>query len=296
MLRDILKGDAQVEAVAKIIALANADILVLQDIDFDAKWHGLRALNQKLASEGAGYDYLFTAQPNVGVPTGLDLDQDGRLSEPEDNQSYGAFPGQGGIAILSRFEIQSDETVDYTKTLWADVEQNMQLGVPFGDILPEGAARILRLSSRTHLKIPIRVGDTTIELLTHYATTPVFDGPEDRNGWRNAAENRFWETHLDADKHQILVANTNLDPDKGEGRREIMQDILFDPRLQDPFQGQGDAETVVWQSTGPMRVSYVLPSLQFRVVATGRVYSEDPTHPAQIASRHRLIWVDLELP
>src|SRR3546814_15576309 len=48
--------------------------------------------------------HRFTAPPNTGVPSGHDLDGDGRTMGPRDALGYGRFPGQYGMAILSRPE------------------------------------------------------------------------------------------------------------------------------------------------------------------------------------------------
>ncbi|MDG1431560.1 MAG: hypothetical protein P8Q23_08320, partial [Paracoccaceae bacterium] len=58
---------------------------------------------------------------------------------------------------------------------------------------------------------------------------PVFDGPEDRNGRRNADELGFWSHYLTGamgpapTTHYVLVAAANLDPFDGDGRGDAMQ-------------------------------------------------------------------------
>ena len=79
LLRDILRDDPQVRAVAQVIAHASPDILVLQRVDYDLNLTALTALRDKIAEEGANYPYLFAHPPNSGVPTGLDIDGDGRV-------------------------------------------------------------------------------------------------------------------------------------------------------------------------------------------------------------------------
>ena len=44
--------------------------------------------------------------------------------------------------------------------------------------------------------MPIRIGGKTVHFLVSHPTPPVFDGPEDRNGTRNADEIRFWADYV----------------------------------------------------------------------------------------------------
>jgi hypothetical protein len=69
-----------------------------------------------------------------------------------------------------------------------------------------------------------------LRLLAFYATPPVFDGPEDRNGRRNHDEAAFWLRLLEGDLPMQApaaalraVGQTNLDPQDGDGRREALR-------------------------------------------------------------------------
>ena len=55
---------------------------------------------------------------------------------------------------------------------------------------------MLRLSSKSHWDVPVRVGAAVIHFLVCHPTPPVFDGPEDRNGARNSDEIRFWSDYI----------------------------------------------------------------------------------------------------
>src|SRR5690625_1017988 len=54
----------------------------------------------------------------------------------------------------------------------------------------------LRLSSKSHWDVPVRIGSTTIHLLAAHPTPPNFDGPEKRNQRRNHDEIRLWADYL----------------------------------------------------------------------------------------------------
>ena len=119
LLRDIMRGDdPQVTAHAAIIAQADPDLLVLTDFDYDLDSIALRAF---AALFDPPYPYLFAARPNTGMPTGQDIDRNGRLGEPRDAQGYGLFNGQGGMAILSRLPIDAGGVTDLSALLWRDL-------------------------------------------------------------------------------------------------------------------------------------------------------------------------------
>jgi len=308
LLRDIMRGeDAQVDAIARVIARTEPDILLLQKVDYDHDLHALRALRDRLAQDGAHYDHVFALRPNSGMPTGLDMDGDGRRGNERDAQGYGAFSGQGGMAIMSAFPIDADAVQDFSARLWRDLP-GAQLpkradGTPFPS--PE-AQQIQRLSYTGHWVVPILLPSGPLRLMAFHATPPVFDGPEDANGRRNHDEIRFWQLYLDGAfgaaprARFILMGDANLDPDHGDGA--AIRALLDDPRLQDPRPAHmGPAPryaTVEWEQTGPRRVSYILPSVDLQIAGAGIHWPSGGTEArdaAATASHHRLTWVDLAL-
>ena len=321
LLRDITSGkDPQVAAVVEVIALADADVIALQSIDWDLEGLALRALMAELEKAGAPYPYFYTAQPNSGRASGYDLDGDGRLGEPEDSWGFGSFTGQGGIAVLSRFPIRIKEVSDFSGFLWRDLRAALLPVNDDGTLFPSEQVYLEQpLSSTAHWAVPIDLPNgETLTLLTFKATPPVFDGPEDRNGRRNHDEIVFWQAYLDGafgpvpDSRFVIAGDSTLDPDDSEGRREAMQAVLSDARIVDPAQsseggaaagGQGHAgpdalDTVDWDGPGRLRVDYVLPSPDWTVTDAGVLWpgKDAPEHDVVIlASRHRLVWVDLAL-
>ena len=327
LLQDLQRGTSkQVVAALDVIAAANPDVLLLTGFDWDFQGLALAAFEKALAARGAGYGYLYAPRPNAGLPTGFDINADGRLGGPRDAQGYGKFSGEGGMAMLSRLPIMAEEARDFSGFLWRDLPDNLLAGA---GIAPDIEAS-LRLSSMAHWDVPLRLpGGGALHVLAFMATPPVFDGPEDLNGRRNHDEVAFWLAYLAGrlpvlppPAPFVLMGDANLDPADGEGRREALRALLAHPALQDPgprsvggvaaaaAQGAensaqaGDAalDTVDWAETGDLgnrRVDYMLPSAGLRVLASG-VFWPAPDEPlgeaAQTASRHRLVWVDITLP
>ena len=313
LLRDIVRGeDTQVDAVLQVIAEVSPDILVLQGFDYDLKNTALTAFNDALTGYGTPYPHLFSARPNTGLQTGLDMDGNGRTAEPRDAQGYGRFSGQGGMAILSRHPILTEEVRDFSSLLWRDLPDALLPVTTEGSPFPSVEAQeIQRLSTTAHWVVPIQPeGAEPLYLLTFHASPPVFDGPEDRNGKRNHDEIIFWKHFMDGHfgasptARFVVIGDANNDPTGGEGLKPAILGLLNDPRLQDPAQRSagsaaisGDPfDTVDWDDPVPgnLRVDYVLPSADWRVTGAGVHWPDgEAGEIAGTASRHRLVWVDL---
>jgi hypothetical protein len=54
----------------------------------------------------------------------------------------------------------------------------------------------LRLSSKNHVDVTVRINGQDVHFLTAHPTPPTFDGAEDRNGKRNHDEIRFWADYI----------------------------------------------------------------------------------------------------
>lgn len=331
LLRDIRKGDdPQVMAAARIIARINPDILLLTGFDTDYGGATLDGFAALLAKLGRPYPHRFTDPGNAGLASGFDLDGDGRRGGPGDAQGFGAFPGAGGMALLSRFPIDREGMVDLSALLWRDLpgaRLPRRGGRPFPS---ERAQAVQRLSSRGHWVLPVALPDgRVLRLLASHPTPPVFDGLEDRNGLRNRDELRLWSLYLNGELSGyaapagplVLLGGLNADPFDGEGAQAAIRALLGHPRLQDPApaspgaaaaqggangaqKGPARLDTADWEDMGGpgnLRVDYVLPSSGLNIVASGVFWPAPGTPGAELLARadeaglrHRLVWVDLE--
>lgn len=320
LLRDIRSGDdPQIEAALTVISRTAPDVILLMDMDYDHDLVALTALRDRLADFGQDYPHMFARKPNTGMSTGLDMDGNGRLGEARDAQGYGRFSGDGGMAILSRYPLPDQGAQDFSTLKWAGQPWAEPPPVTGKVITAKAAADAQRLSSVGHWVVPVRMGGVTISLLAWHATPPVFDGPEDRNGLRNRDEARLWLEYLNGnlggapEGPVIVIGGANADPADGEARREALMALLHHPRLQDPKPRGGGAahanaghkgdpalDTVDWDDPVPgnLRVDYILPSKDLHAVNAG-VFWPAPDDPmaktAEVASRHRLVWVDLDV-
>ena len=333
LIQDIAKRDEQVLAVAEIILRVRPDILLINEIDHDDTGIAVNAFRDLLAEGVAGlpglnFPHRHIGPMNTGVPSGYDLDGDGKIMGPRDAIGYGRFPGQYGMAVVSMYPIGN--TRDFHSLHWADVpwaEAPMNPdGTPYYDVQ---AWKNLPVSSKSHWDVAINLPDgRDIHLLASHPTPPVFDGPEDRNGLRNAAEIRFWIDYIDGadwmtdnDANKggltkgasfVVLGDLNADPDKGDGDQATIAALVSHPRLQDPHpESPGAAttgqatDTADWpEKNGPgnLRVDYVLPSVDLKVTGSG-VFWPAPEDPlswlvgqkgrTQTSSDHRLVWIDI---
>ena len=313
MLQILDRGeDPKVAAVVQVIIALNADVLLLTGIDYDLRGAALGALADRLAAAGLNYPHRLALRPNTGVATGFDIDGNGRYGEPRDAMGYGRFAGAAGMAILSRLPIDSAHIRDFSAFLWADLP-----GALIDDKDPALRA-MQRLSTTGMYEVPVLTGKGVINLLTYYATPPVFDGPEDRNGRRNHDETAFWADLIAGDLPYeppkppfVLLGQPNLDPVDGEGRQAAIRALLTNPALQDPKprglgtrqdtgqKGGAALDTALYADIGGLRVEQVLPSADLKISGAGVLWPPDTDALAQslaAASRHHPVWVDLVPP
>ena len=324
LLRDILRTDSvQIVALVDVISEVSPDILVLQKFDFDHGNLALLAFSALLSRAGMTYPYLFSRAPNSGVATGLDMDGDGYFGDDSDAQGFGRFRGNGGLAILSKFPLQSEAARDFSDLLWKDLPGAIAPTIEGRPFPSDAAFAVQRLSNTSHWEVPVVLPDgTPILLWTMYAAPPVFDDQHDRNGRRNHDEAAFWLRYMDGDLPEtppddpfVLLGGFNLDPADGQGRPGALLALLGDPRIQDvrpssqgarlasetqrsvniTHAGEASLDTVDWPDTagrpGNMRVDYVLPSSDLLVVDSGVHWPTDGASDA--ASTHHLVWVDI---
>lgn len=263
---ELESGDSeQAKQLAKILQTVRPDILLVNEIDYQADHRAVKALiknylavGQKTAAgqtlEGLHYEYFFAAPVNTGVASGLDLSGDGFVGGPNDAWGYGKYEGQYGMVVLSRFPILEDQTRTFQKFLWKDLPGAKRPIVPASgkSFYNDDVWHSLRLSSKSHWDVTIEVNGEILHVLASHPTPPAFDGPEDRNGCRNHDEIRFWTEYISTDGKQdwlvddegvagglaadakfVIVGDLNADPADGSGIQQGIIDLLEHERTFD---------------------------------------------------------------
>ncbi len=302
-------GDEPQRAAASVIAALNADILLITGMDYDAGGAALAALVSMLSRAGISYAHSFPLRPNAGIPSGFDLNGDGRFGGARDALAYGRFSGEGGMAVLSKLPINIENIRDFSGYLWADLPKNLS---PDTD---PALRRLQPLSSSGHYEVPIALPNgQMLNLLAYGATPPVFDGPDDRNGRRNHDEAAFWgallagQLPMPAPKPPyVILGQTNLDPVDGEGLPDALNALMS--HLQDPAprgssdrkdagqRGDPQMDTAMYGGDiGGLRVDQILLSNDIMLTASGVMWpvALDPlAKTLAAAARHRPVWVDI---
>ncbi|WP_083981905.1 endonuclease/exonuclease/phosphatase family protein [Arsukibacterium ikkense] len=332
-------NNPQVQNIAAIIQRVRPDVLLLNEFDYieDPK-QGVAAfiknyLNQSQhGSKPIDYPYFFYATVNTGQPSPFDLDNDGQATGVgADAWGYGFYPGQYGMAILSKYPIDHANVRTFQHFKWRDMPDFMPTqkadGSPW---YSDDAWQQMPLSSKSHWDVPVIVGNTSVHFLASHPTPPVFDGPENRNGIRNHDEIRFWIDYLNPgnagyiyddngnngglaeNRRFVLLGDLNASAEaEGDAIHSAIRSLVNHRRIDNSFTpaSLGGAEhtperkfaqyhTASWR----MRADYVLASDFGFNIKEGGVFwpaKNTPDYPLvgsrDASSDHRLVWVKLEL-
>ncbi|BDZ65509.1 endonuclease/exonuclease/phosphatase family protein [Agromyces mangrovi Wang et al. 2018] len=262
LVANLEAGDAQAEVIAEIIQRANPDVLLLNEFDYDAGEVAIdlfRTDYLEVGQNGAApveYPYAFVAPSNTGIPSGYDLNNDGAVGGADDAFGFGFFPGQYGMAVLSKYPIATDDIRTFQHFLWADMPGALLPDDPTTDApadwFTEEELAVVRLSSKSHWDVPIEIGNETVHVLASHPTPPTFDGPEDRNGRRNHDEIRFWADYvtpganryvyddagttggLNPSEPFVIMGDQNADPFDGDSTDDAIDQLLDNTRIVDP--------------------------------------------------------------
>jgi hypothetical protein len=339
----------QLLKAAEILQRIRPDVVLINEIDYDvpteaapSKDHPYAAqlfLDRylKVGQQGLDpldYPHMFYQPVNTGVPTGLDLDNDGSTDGPADGYGFGRYPGQHGMVLFSRYPLDVEQARTFRLFRWIDLP---------GALIPDGKSgkpaflsaeevERFRLSSKSHWDVPVKIGERSIHLLCSHPTPPVFDKEEDINGRRNFDEIRLWADYLSggqraaylrddrgrtgglaADSDFIVLGDLNSDPTRSDATygKVAIQQLLEIPELSDPRPSKvgWDKMTVDTDSKNADllktshfgRLDYVLPSRSLKTKSSGVFYPPkgDPLRRLvdrpNPASDHDLVWVDLDL-
>jgi endonuclease/exonuclease/phosphatase family metal-dependent hydrolase len=246
----------RLQQVAAILQTVRPDIVLLNEFDYDPAVDAAGLLNRNFLAVAAAdreaieYPYHFRAESNTGIPSGLDIDGDGKTDRPGDAWGFGHFPGQYGMLLLSRFPIDATQVRTFQKFLWAGLAGARRPVNPDGShFYTDETWQQLRLSSKSHWDVPVKMGDQTLHVLAFHPTPPVFDGPENRNGLRNFDEIRLWADYLRptvsagwtddqgrngglaADARFVILGDVNADPFTGDSYPGAVQQLLEHERV-----------------------------------------------------------------
>lgn len=327
---------SQLQNIAEIIQTTQPDILLLNEFDYIANpKEGIESFIKNYLNTpqngqtSIDYAHYYIAPVNTGVASPHDLDNDGEKSGiAGDAYGFGYYPGQYGMALLSRYPIQQDQIRSFQKFLWKDMPNALVTIKENGE--PWYSAEewsTLRLSSKSHWSIPIETDNGSLTIIAAHPTPPTFDGIEDRNGKRNHDEIRLINDYiknesyllddngirggLDNQTKFVVLGDLNSSPNEGDSIKSAIQNLLSSPIIDSscvPTSEAGEKlrpnnrfaaqHTAAWG----LRVDYALPSQFGLSVKRCGIFwptKNDPQYrlisSRKASSDHRLVWVDVEL-
>lgn len=255
------EGDDDARRIAAVIQHQRPDVLLLNEFDYDPEGRAATLFQERYLAIGQSgqepitYPYRYFAEVNTGVPSGLDLDQDGRVGgegryHGNDAWGYGLHPGQYGMLVLSMHPIDAAAARSFRLLRWSSMPGAREPKLPDGRAFyPAGIWSQLRLSSKSHWDLPIDTPQGRIHFLVAHPTPPVFDGRERRNAARNHDEIRLWAEYLTAgdkpwlcddagkcgglapDARFVIAGDYNADPADGGSLPGTIQQLLEHPRV-----------------------------------------------------------------
>jgi endonuclease/exonuclease/phosphatase family metal-dependent hydrolase len=320
--------------------------------DADGPGQNARRFVQRFlaVSQGTGLEPLtydtFAPPTNTGVSSGLDLDKDGAIASSfpppdssgldgsapsqtaaqraygNDSWGFGTFPGQYAMALFvaPHLSILHDSIRTFQLFRWVDMPGALRPMNPdsLTSWYSDAEWSVMRLSSKNHVDVPVRLPDGRIlHVLASHPTPPAFDGPERRNKLRNHDEIRFWidylsdrEYFVDDRGHAgglatgasfVIVGDLNADPDEGSSYGNPARKLLDAPAVSGDFVPTAtEAGISAFPELDPddtaewgLRIDYVLPSRDLKVLDGG---VRRPLSSEERASDHFPVWLDLQIP
>lgn len=225
--------DSQARHLAEVIQRVHPDVILLNEIDDDPTGEVLNAFcenylavpqHSSLAPGGPAkpleFAHRFRAPTNTGRHSGFDLGRNDSVDAASNSDSYaadawgyGRYPGQYGMAILSRYPIDEAAIRTFQNFRWRDMPGAQLPDAPDtrepNDWYSTEILEQFPLSSKSHWDVPILVDGRTVHLLASHPTPPTFDGPEDRNGRRNHDEIRFWVDYIGTPEQGAYIYDDN---------------------------------------------------------------------------------------
>jgi len=199
------------------------------------------------------YPYYWAVPANTGMPSGTDLNNNGKTDDAADCFGFGTYKGQYAFAIFSKFPIKKEQVRSFQKFLWKDMPNANFPIIPSTKkpYYSQEAMNVIRLSSKNHIDVPIAFPNKKeIHLLVSHPTPPVFDGDEDRNGMRNHDEIRLFADYITSGKeasyiyddkgekggiaantHFVIMGDLNADPIDGGSYQSAIKQLLNNEKV-----------------------------------------------------------------
>ncbi len=267
----------QATNVAEIIQRLNPDVLLINEFDYDQAGvpgsssianalgyssQAAQLFQNNFLSAGHGnavrgysnpinFAYRYTPTTNTGIPSGFDLNNNGVVAGGDDAYGFGNFSGQFGFTLYSKYEIVKVRS--FQNFLWKDMPGNLLTSDPtagadnLANYYSPDEINALRLSSKNHVDVTLKVNGQEVHFLSAHPTPPTFDGSEDKNGKRNHDEIRLWADYVNGASYLyddqggtgglaagakfVIAGDYNADPLDGDSFAGAINQLLANPLI-----------------------------------------------------------------
>ena len=287
--------------------------------------------------EPISYANMISGAVNTGVDSGMDLTGNGKTGEPGDAWGYGQFPGQYAMTVLSRFPLSLERSFRLFKwsDMPGALQPVNEDGTSWYPESTWNALR-LSSKNHWDIKVNIRDLDVHF-LVSHptppvFDGPEDRNGKRNHDEIRLWADyidpqksaylydDRGNKGGLEPGASFVIAGDLNADPVDGDSSNgaidQLLQHPLINATCEPGSKGSEEASTVQAgknlahkghpatdtgdfndQYTGNMRIDYVLPSANLKVVGCGVFWprSDEAGHELIDASDHRLVWLDIQI-
>lgn len=287
--------------------------------------------------EPISYVNMISGAVNTGVDSGMDLTGNGLTGEPGDAWGYGKFPGQYGLTVLSHFPVSLERSFRHFKwsDMPGALQPVNEDGSSWYPESTWKALR-LSSKNHWDIKVNINGQDVHF-LVSHptppvFDGPEDRNGKRNHDEIRLWADyvdpqksaylydDRGEKGGLNKDARFVIAGDLNADPVDGDSSNgaiaQLLQHPLINATCEPGSKGSEEASTAQAgknlehkghpatdtgdfndQYTGNMRIDYVLPSANLKVVGCGVFWpqSGEAGHELINVSDHRLVWLDIQI-
>jgi endonuclease/exonuclease/phosphatase family metal-dependent hydrolase len=337
-------GDEQAAAAARVIQEVRPDVLALNEIvnnkqssavrDVPSSPTNARAFVENYLSvpqrddlAGIDFEHIYVPKSNTGIHSQMDLDNNGVEDDTPGDRTYGndaygfgLYPGQYALAIVSQYPIREEAIRSFRTFIWEDMPNDLIVRDPSYELyLTDCEAERFRLSSKTHVDVPVTIEDRTVHALLAHPTPPVFDGEGNFNGKRCHDEVRLLADYVAGENYlyddsgtcgglaegesYVLLGDMNAAPGNEESLNAagtyFVENEDFNTKRFPTSPGGAQAGSPYLTAEFGLQVDYVLPSPDFAIRDSAVVWPAENANKqglsddVETASDHRLVWADL---
>jgi len=286
-------NNQQAGHVADSIAQANADVVVLTNMDADQvavdTFRDLYLNNTEDDRSDVDYQYSYLAVGSKGLQSGADLNADGVIGGAPDAWGQGSFEEQGSVVVLSKYPVDEEQVTAVSKLKWQDVANNQLHHTKLDGVL----AASMPVMNTGLWDIPIEYRNQRVHVIA--AQTEPENQNQDVAAARQSDELKVIVDYLDGEDYVHIDEGRQA---KGVGDEKFVVagalnlQASGEPRINHFLKGLGREDAL--NESG----SYLVPDTSWQIVGQGRIEQSEPpldeVLPEIVEEPGSLIWTDIQ--